>query len=166
MKSLVTFYSRTGTTRKVAESISNLLGCDVEEVHDTKNRAGPLGWMRSGRDAGSKALTTIEPTKKDPGLYDLVIIGTPVWNHTMSTPIRTYLAQFKQSFKQVAFFCTQEGSENSAFKEMESLCNKKPVSLLALKRKQEVEAEAYLDKVKQFVDEIVKQTNASVHQDD
>jgi flavodoxin len=68
VKPLVVFYSRTGTTKKVAETISNILKCDVEEVFDTKNRAGVLGWLRSGRDAGSKKPTAIEKAKKNPDL--------------------------------------------------------------------------------------------------
>jgi len=60
-KSLVVFYSRTGTTKRVAESISNLLKCDVEEVIDRKDRKGPLGCLKSGSDAMSKKLTV----KKD-----------------------------------------------------------------------------------------------------
>ncbi len=106
MKILVAYYSRTGTTRKVAEAIAGILKCDIEEVIDKKSRSGALGWLKSGRDAGSKKLTTIEETKNDPGLYDVVAIGTPVWNGTMSTPIRTYIVQHRESFKKVAFFCT------------------------------------------------------------
>jgi hypothetical protein len=36
----------------------------------------------------------------------MVAIGTPVWNHTMSTAIRTYLTKYKDIFRKVAFFCT------------------------------------------------------------
>ncbi len=59
-KSLVVFYSRTGTTKRVAESISNLLKCDVEEIVDRKNRKGPLGYLKSESDAMSKKLTVIK----------------------------------------------------------------------------------------------------------
>jgi len=83
-----------------------------------------------------------------------VAIGTPVWNGTMSTPIRTYIVQHRESFKKVAFFCTQDDSEKKALDEMESLCGKTPVTLLQLNRKQEVETEAYLQKAKQFADTI------------
>ena len=106
--------------------------------------------MRLGRDAGSKKLTIIEETKNDPSLYDVVAIGTPVWNGTMSTPIRTYVVRYRESFKRVAFFCTQDGSEKKALDEMECLCGKTPIALLQLNRKQEVEAETYLQKAKQF----------------
>jgi len=112
--------------------------------------------LRSGRDAGSKKLTTIEKIKMHPNLYDVVIIGTPVWNNKMSTPIRTYISECREHFKEVAFFCTQDGPENAAFKDMEVLCGKKPVALLKLRRKQEVETEEYVEKVKQFVAKITR----------
>lgn len=83
----------------------------------------------------------------------------------MSTPIRTYITQYKQSFRQVAFFTTQGGSGKVPFEEMEALCERKPVAALMLRQKQEVETETYLDKVRQFTDAIIKQMNESTHQD-
>jgi len=158
MKILVVYYSRTGTTRKVAEEVSHLLRCGIEEVLDTKNRSGILGWLSAGRDAGSKRLTEIGETKRNPALYDVVIVGTPVWNGTVSAPIRTYITQYRDSFKNVAFFCTQEGTENRALREMESICGKKPIAQLELMRKQEVETGEYIDKVRQFTAEISNRT--------
>jgi flavodoxin len=155
MKSLVVYYSRTGTTKKVAEAIADVLKCDIEEVLDTKKRSGVLGWLRSGRETLSKKLTTIEKIRKNPDLYDLIIIGTPVWNSTVSTPIRTYISQYRERFKEVAFLCTQGGSGHDAFNDMEDLCGKKPVAILPL-RGQEVENGEYTDKVKQLVARITR----------
>jgi flavodoxin len=152
---LVVFYSRTGTTKKVAEAIAAKLGCDIEEIIDTKSRRGLLGFLRSGLEATLKRLTTIEEIKNDPALYDVVIIGTPVWNGTMSSAIRTYLSQYKEDLQNIAFFCTQGSSGNNAFEEMESLCGKKPLALLELTSK-EVEKGEGTDKVEQFVTEISK----------
>jgi flavodoxin len=39
-KILVVYYSRTGMTKKLANSIANLLFADIEEIVDTKNRSG------------------------------------------------------------------------------------------------------------------------------
>ena len=39
MKSLVVFYSRTGATKLVGESLAEMLDCDSEELFDTKNEA-------------------------------------------------------------------------------------------------------------------------------
>jgi flavodoxin len=40
---LVVFYSRTGTTMKVAEAIREALGCEIDGVEDTKGRSGVIG---------------------------------------------------------------------------------------------------------------------------
>jgi flavodoxin len=155
MKQLVVYYSRTGTTRKIAEAIVEVLKCDVEEIRDLKNRAGILGWLSSGMDATLKRLTKIEKLEKTPELFDVTIIGTPVWNNTVSTPVRTYILEYRNRFKQVAFFCTQYGSKSNALKDMESLCSKKPVATLMLRKKQ-VETGEYMDVVRQFCAQITR----------
>ncbi|MBE3088681.1 MAG: flavodoxin family protein, partial [Actinobacteria bacterium] len=42
---LVVYYSRTGTTRKVAEYITKQLGADMEEIIDMKKRSGIWGFL-------------------------------------------------------------------------------------------------------------------------
>ena len=156
MNSLVIFYSRTGTTKKVGNLISEKLSCDVEEIFDTKKRLGFFGWLRSGKDAMMKKLTILEKINKNPDLYDLVIIGTPIWASNMSTPIRTYISEHKDKFKNVAFFCT-EGSRGGVkcFKNMAKICDKKPMATLEINKK-EMKKEIYIDKIKDFVEEIKK----------
>ena len=104
MKKLVVYYSRTGNTHKVAEEITNGLECDIEEIIDTKNRSGPLGYIRSGRDAGNRKLTVLKDIINDPSQYDLLIIGTPLWAWHVSTPVRTYIHENQANFKDVALF--------------------------------------------------------------
>ena len=150
MKTLVVYYSRTGVTKKVGKAIARLLKCDFEEIIDTKNRAGPIGFIISGKDAGRRNLTKIKPIKKDPSKYGLVIIGTPVWVYNMAPAIRTYINQNKKKFKKVAFFCTLGSSgDDKAFKEMQKL-SKKPAATLSLKTK-EVKKGDYIFKVEKFV---------------
>jgi flavodoxin len=154
MNTLVAYYSRTGTTKKVAEELASLLKCVSEEIHDTKNRKGILGYLSAGKDATLKELTKIEKVNNDPASYDIVIIGTTIWNHTISTPIRTYLTQYKDSFKKVAFFCTQQYTDDNPFEEMESLCGKTPVATLRLHRKKEVKGDQYIKKAEEFVNRL------------
>ena len=154
MNALVAYYSRTGTTRKVAEELVSLLKCVSEEIHDTKNRKGILGYLKAGKDATLKKSTKLENVNNDPASYDIVIIGTPTWNHTLSTPIRTYLTQYKDRFRKVAFFCTYQYTDDNPFEEMESLCGKTPVATLRLHRKKEVQVNQYINKAKEFVDKL------------
>lgn len=129
MKTLVVYYSRTGNTRKAAESIAKHLNADIDEIIDKKNRTRKIiGWLIAGKDASQKKLTEIE-YEKNPDDYDLVIIGTPVWAWTMTPAIRTYLS--KNKFKKVAFFCTSGGSPGKVLEHMREL-SKKPLAKLSL----------------------------------
>lgn len=160
MKILVTFYSRSGKTKKVAEAISEILKCDKEEIFDTKNRKGIPGFLSAGTDANLRRLTTIKEIKNNPSLYDLVIIGTPIWSSNISTPIRTYLSLYKEDFKKVAFFCTRLSSDSKkVFDDIKNITQKTPLALLELSSR-EVARDQYMQKVKEFInnlkEEIIK----------
>jgi flavodoxin len=106
MKSLVVYYSRTGKTKFVAETIAAELGSEIEEIVDLKNRDGKLGWMSATQDASREKETQIAPTKKVPKDYDLLIIGSPVWAFNLTPAIRTYIKNNDLSGKKVALFFT------------------------------------------------------------
>jgi len=147
---LVVFYSRTGNTKMAASAIAGGLGCDIEEIVDTRDRSGVLGYMRAGMDATRKTPAAIKQATKDPAEYGLIIIGTPVWAWTVSAPVRAYLQRNMERLKKVAFFCTNSGSESGAFREMENLCGKAPVGVLSLNEK-DLKAGAHMQQVKEFV---------------
>jgi flavodoxin len=155
MKTLVVYYSRTGTTKTVGESLAKMLNCDIEEIFDIKKRSGSIGYMGAARDAGSKKLTKIKDITKDPESYDCIIIGTPIWAYTMSTPIRTYLTQYHEKFKQVAFFCTHRGNPGTNFEDMEELANKKPIAIMELFHK-DFKNGTDEQKIKDFIAKIKK----------
>ena len=128
MKSLIVFYSRTGTTKTVAQKLAEKLNADLEEITDKDTRKGLFGFLRSGKQGMKGLLTKIEPTQKDPAAYDLVVIGTPVWAGRLCSPVRTYLTQNAANCKKVAFFTTQGGNkEQKVFKDMEELCCREPL---------------------------------------
>ncbi|GAH72917.1 unnamed protein product, partial [marine sediment metagenome] len=151
---LVVYYSRTGTTRKVAEAVAEALRCESEEVIDTKKRSGVLGFVGGGKDARLKRLTVIEEVRSDPSSYELVIIGTPVWAWTMSPAIRTYITEQKGKLGEVAFFLTTGGSGmESTFSHMEELCGKAPRARLGLKAKEVLKGDP-TERIRAFVDEL------------
>jgi flavodoxin len=151
MKPLVVFYSRSGTTKKVALELAQALGCEHEELEDTQDRSGIGGWLRSGRQAMKDEPTTLKPVKKDLSQYDMFIVGTPVWAGKMSVPTRTFLVQNKDTLKEVAFFYTSGGKDNEQkiFPVMEAVCGKKPKATLGLRTK-EVKKDEFKDKVQSF----------------
>jgi flavodoxin len=151
MKCLLAFYSRTSTTKKIAELISTEMNCEYEEIIDTKKRKGRFfGFIKSGFAATREKLTIIKETQKDPKLYDVVILGTPIWNKRMTPAIRTYITENKNRFKSVAFFCTMGGKGGpETFESMTKLCEKTPISTLAITKK-EIKNELHQDKIKNF----------------
>ena len=83
---LVVFFSRSGTTRKLASAIAASLGADLEEICDYSDRRGVGGYIRSLIDAVGKRSVEIVPGGHDVAAYDLVVVGTPVWAGMPSAP--------------------------------------------------------------------------------
>jgi flavodoxin len=156
-KTLVIFYSRTGTTKKVGEEIAKSLNSDIEEIIDKKNRSGAIGWLGAGKDAMKNKLTEINGVTKNPSDYDTIIIGTPVWGGSISPAIRTYITINREilSGKKLAFFSTCGSSVGKSFVQMQELIGKNPSSSLSLLTK-EVKDNNYNDKLNKFIEEIKK----------
>lgn len=137
MKTLVVFYSRTGNTRALARHIAHAMNAEIEEITDRVNRRGILGYIRSGNEVSFHRRVEILPLKKDPRAFDLVIIGTPVWRVSVSSPVRTYLQDHAKELQNVAFFCTLAGiGSRYVLREMEELCGKAPVATLVRTERQ------------------------------
>lgn len=145
MKSLVVYYSKSGNSKFVAQTIAEKIGADTEEVIDKKNRRGWIGFLTAGFDATLGKETQIEETKFQPKNYDLVVVGTPIWNSRPAPAIRTYLNKNDLSQQKVAFFCTLGGSkEEKVTANMKKLLpNGKIVSTLAVQKALENPETAY-----------------------
>jgi hypothetical protein len=63
----------------------------------------------------------------------LVVIGTPVWAWSVSSPVRAYLTANKDRLPEVAFFCTLGGKgSETAFAQMQSIVGKPPRATCAI----------------------------------
>ena len=157
MKTLVAVYSRTGNTLSVAKKIAKELDANLEIIRDKINRKGILGFLRSGYESVRKKIPPIVEPKYNPKDFDLVIIGTPIWAGSMSSPVRAYILRFRGHFKKVAFFATSAGGgHDKALNEMAELAEAKPlakidISLRQLKRDNGEEA------IKTFIEAIRSQ---------
>lgn len=130
---LVVYYSRSGTTGKVAGTIASALGADLEEIVDTAERNGVMGYVRSATEGMLGMPSEIRRPARNPAAYDLVLVGTPVWTWSVSSPVREYLTWMGGSAKRVGFFATEGGAGGSrAFRQMEELCGKPPLQTLEL----------------------------------
>jgi len=134
MKVLVVYFSRSGHTAEVARAIANTFDAAIEAIDDPTPRAGIIGYLRSGYEAGRRRLPHVGDPKHDLRAYDLVVVGTPVWNANVSSPVRAFLVHNRKELPRVAFFCTCGGrGAQRAFREMSAACGKSPTDVLALR---------------------------------
>jgi flavodoxin len=153
-KILTVFYSRSGNTKTIAEATAKLTGSEIEAVTDTKNRQGFLGYLRCSFEGRFKRQTPIKEITKDPASYDLVILGTPVWFGSVSSPIRTYLIQNRHRFRKVAFFCTCGGRGSiRTFAQITDLIGRNPTGTLDIREK-EIAGGGYRLKVGKWIKEL------------
>lgn len=151
---LVVYYSLSGRTRRVAESIASALGADVEEIVDTADRTGLMGYVRSLTEGLLGMPSTIRPPVGNPAAYDLVIVGTPVWAWSVSSPVREYLNWMGGTPKRVGFFVTEAGAGGErVFRQMEELCGKPPLRTLELTERDQSDGGAAA-KIEAFVEAI------------
>jgi flavodoxin len=170
VKTLVVYYSRTGSTQRVAEALAKNLKADMEEIVDLAPRSGAAGWLRGGRDATLKRCTPIQDLKILPDDYELVVIGTPVWAFNVTPAIRTFLHEYGSRCQRVAFFCVMGGSGDSrTFRTMTDLAGKQPLATLAMLEAQ-TQAIWFSEPLKKFADKlfhahVTAPTLADGHQD-
>jgi menaquinone-dependent protoporphyrinogen IX oxidase len=133
MKTLVVYYSRTGTTARLAHKISELLSADSERIVSKTSYDGSLGYWRGAFHTLNDTKVAIEDAKLSPAKYDLIIVGGPVWGARIANPVRTYLRQHASEIKSTAFFVTQGGPRpGSSFKQMATMSGKQPIATLSV----------------------------------
>jgi hypothetical protein len=133
MQTLVVYYSLTGKTRSVATALAKELGASLEGLYCSRYQASPLGYFKAGFDSWANRLPHTGPLMHTPSVYDLVVVGGPMWAFRAATPVRAYLRQEVGRFRHIAFFLTMGGSPpEKAFAEMEALAQQTPLATLAL----------------------------------
>lgn len=85
-KTIVLYYSATGTTKKAAEKIAKQLGADIAAIHPVKPyTATDLNWHDQSTRATVEqkqehdGRVPIKDDLPDMAQYDNVIIGHPIW---------------------------------------------------------------------------------------
>jgi flavodoxin len=116
MKTLVAYFSATGTTEALAKDLAEVTGATLYEIKpEVRYTAADLDWRdktsRSSvemQDPGSRP--AIVKDLEDADSYDLVYIGFPVWWYTAPTIINTFIEAYGFKGKTVIFFATSGGS--------------------------------------------------------
>lgn len=117
MKTLVAYFSATGTTKTVAEDLAEVAGATLYEIKpEVKYTAADLDWRdkqsRSSLEMADKSSRpAIVKDLKDADGYDVIYIGFPVWWYTAPTIINTFIEAYGFEGKTVILFATSGGSD-------------------------------------------------------
>ena len=96
-KTLIVYYSRTGNTKAVCESLAKEIDADIVEIKDLKNRMSKLGIIGGMFRTILGMRTKIFPEKIDMTNYSSVVLSSPIWAAKVAPALRTaiYLNGFK-----------------------------------------------------------------------
>jgi flavodoxin len=150
VRCLVVYYSRTGRTRALAESVAHAAQADLELLRDARKRTGLFGWILSLWDALRRRPARIGPLMVDPGEYDLVFVGTPVWADSAAPAARAFLQQYADQCKHLAFFATHWGPQpGQTFSELAELADRLPAGTFSVAARQ-IESPPCADRAREF----------------
>lgn len=118
-KTLVAYFSATGTTEKAAKLVAEVTGGTLYEIQPAKKyTSADLDW----HDKSSRSSVEMTDAKSRPTLsskaanladYDTVYIGFPIWWNLAPRIINTFIESGDFSGKTVILFATSGGSSIS-----------------------------------------------------
>ena len=115
-KTLVAYFSATGTTAAAAKKLAAAAGADLYEIKPavpyTKE---DLNWMnKKSRSSVEMNDNSSRPELADKNAaisgYDLVLVGFPIWWYVAPTIINTFLESYDFMGKKIVLFATSGGS--------------------------------------------------------
>ena len=114
MTDLVIYYSRSGNTKKIAETIKDEKNADIIAIKDKTKRSGAFGFIKGAVDSVRSQDTKIEPNFIDLSEYDEIYVGTPVWASKPTPAVIKLLNNTDFTGKKVITFDTMMGSGGEA----------------------------------------------------
>lgn len=116
-KMLVTYFSASGVTAKIAEQLSEAIGADLHEIRPkVQYTEADLNW-RDDRSRSSLEMKnrTFRPELADDKInieeYDTVFVGFPIWWYVAPTVINTFLESNNFEGKTIITFATSGSSD-------------------------------------------------------
>lgn len=117
MKTLVAYFSCSGVTRKVAQSIAKINHGDLYEIKPVvPYTIADLNW----NDSHSRSSLEMKDKTSRPAIvmdiedmkqYDMIFIGFPIWWYVAPTIINIFLESYDFDGKTIIPFATSGGSQ-------------------------------------------------------
>lgn len=120
---LIVFYSLDGDVRFLARTLAKELMLDSMELELVKPHPthGFMKYFTGGFLAATCATPPLHPLAHDAADYDLIFVGTPVWNSHPTPAVRTFLKDADLKGKRVAFFTSYGDNDVKTYRVLTSL---------------------------------------------
>lgn len=115
-KKLVAYFSASGVTAGVANTLADAAGADIYEIKpEVPYTPADLNWMdKQARSTVEMNDLSFRPAMADKNAniaeYDTIFIGFPIWWYIAPTIINTFLESYDFSGKKIVLFATSGGS--------------------------------------------------------
>ena len=115
-KSLVAFFSASGTTAKLAEKLAAAIGADLHEIKpEIPYTSADIDWTnkksRSSVEMSDKAFRPAIANKvNNINQYDRIFVAFPIWWYVAPSIINTFLEQYNLSGVTIIPLATSGGS--------------------------------------------------------
>lgn len=107
-KILVAYFSYSGTTRNVANAISERTGADLFEIVPQDGYSDV--YMESNSEIRRNERPVLTEEVENMEEYNIVFVGYPIWWHAVPAPVNTFLESYDLTGKLIIPFCTSGGS--------------------------------------------------------
>lgn len=154
MKTLCLYYTRTNTTKTAMEHLAKLLGADLAEYTDGKDRSGILGYIGACFASPKKAAATVS-IKGDINLgdYDRVIIGMPTWVEGPCAIGRGFIEKYKAQLPKDVYYAVTHMAPNeyeAKIKAMDNILGRPSAGQISICTK----TQDYINDVEAFAQQI------------
>lgn len=115
-KTLVAYFSASGTTAKVAKNLAEAAGADIYEIKPAAPYTkADLDWTnKQSRSSVEMADPASRPELADknanPAAYDTIFLGFPIWWYVAPHIINSFLESYDFAGKNIILFATSGGS--------------------------------------------------------
>ena len=115
-KTLVAFFSASGSTRRLANTLAEAVGADTYEIKPATPYTGKdLNWNDSqSRSSVEMADINSRPALADTSAkvadYDTIFLGFPIWWYVAPHIINSFLENYDFAGKTIVLFATSGGS--------------------------------------------------------
>ena len=154
MKTLCLYYTRTNTTKVAMEHLAKLLGADMAEYTDGKDRSGIFGYLSACFVSQKKAASQISIKGNiKPEDYDRVIIGMPVWVEGPCAVGRGFIEKYKSQLpKEVYYVVTHMGKAGyeTKIKAMDEILGRPSAGQISIRTKEN----NYLKDIETFAEQM------------